>query len=58
MPIGSRKGVVLYNSKYKSKHRYFYINIGCGYQTLFTLVRKSETERSLWDTDLEITKQN
>jgi len=58
MPIGSRKGVVFYNSKYKNKNRYFDTNIGCGYQTLVTLVKKSETERSLWDTDLEITKQN
>jgi hypothetical protein len=39
---------------------YIYIdnNTGFGYQTLFTLVRKSETEKLLWDTDLEIAKEH
>jgi len=62
MPIRSREVVVLYSSKYKNKKIYIYIyfdnNTGFGYQTLFTLVRKSETERLLWDTDLEIAKQH
>jgi len=59
MPIRSRKGVVvLYNSKYKNKNRYFDTNPVFGYQALFTRVRKPETERSLWDTDLEIAKQH
>jgi len=62
MSIRCREGVVLYSSKYKNKYIYIYIYIdkstGIGYQNLFILVRKSETERLLWDTDLEMAKQH
>jgi hypothetical protein len=57
MPIRGREGAVLSNSKYKNKNMFDTIT-GFGYQILVTLVRKPETERSPWNTDLELAKQH